>query len=192
MSNNRLQPFAVWLQPISGSSTEVSLVVNRCGAHSKFAAIGTGREITNDNATVEELGLQNGSKIRMVVKGGTAVFVAPRRVSSLYPDVLGTATFTRRTVRHRRRRSRMSTWQLRTRPRHASQSAHMTARTDCRRSRRFPPRRCTHCLLDVPASALQLTTLSPCKPYDEAIRPCRGLRLSVGHCAEATVRAASL
>ena len=47
----------------------------------------TGREITTDNATVEELGLQTGSKIRMVVKGGTAVFVAPRssghaRVSS--------------------------------------------------------------------------------------------------------------
>lgn len=37
-----------------------------------------GREITADNATVEELGLQTGSKIRMVVKGGTAVFVAPR------------------------------------------------------------------------------------------------------------------
>ena len=47
----------------------------------------TGREITTDNATVEELGMQTGSKIRMVVKGGTAVFVAPRssghaRVSS--------------------------------------------------------------------------------------------------------------
>ena len=47
----------------------------------------TGKEITTDNATVEELGLQTGSKIRMVVKGGTAVFVAPRssghaRVSS--------------------------------------------------------------------------------------------------------------